>query len=64
MTTNPPSLSRALYAQKRAMERRRSICGGYATYECRKSEWASSHPDATSAEYDAAMNRIARECGV
>jgi hypothetical protein len=35
-----------------------------ASYEAAKAAWIASHPDATPAEYEAAMRRIARECGV
>ena len=35
-----------------------------ASYEAAKREWAYSHPDATAAQYEAAMERLARECGV
>lgn len=43
---------------------RNPICAGYAAYEARKRQWDSEHPTATPAERDAAMMRIARECGV
>ena len=33
-------------------------------YERRKRKWIAAHPEATPAEYTAAMTRIARECGV
>lgn len=33
-------------------------------YELEKRQWASAHPEATPAEYSAAMRRIAEECGV
>ena len=33
-------------------------------YERRKADWVRSHPEATPQEYQAAMTRIARECGV
>jgi hypothetical protein len=36
----------------------------YQRYEAAKAAWIASHPDATRAEYEAAMRRIARECGV
>lgn len=33
-------------------------------YECMKADWIAQNPDATPAEYTAAMIRIARRCGV
>ena len=36
----------------------------YALYEQRKAEWIAAHPEATPAEYQAAMTRIARALGV
>lgn len=33
-------------------------------YEQRKAEWITRHPEASSAEYEAAMRRIAREVGI
>ena len=35
----------------------------WAEYERRKAEWVAAHPDATPAEYEAAMRRIAMELG-
>jgi hypothetical protein len=54
----------ALVKARRRNESRRSICAGYAAYEHRKSEWAAQNPDASPAEHQTAMQRIARECGV
>lgn len=36
----------------------------WAEYERRKREWQYDNPGATPAEYEAAMKRIADECGV
>ena len=36
----------------------------YAVYESAKAAWLAAHPDATPEEYEAAMRRIAAECGV
>lgn len=36
----------------------------YALYERLKWQWEVAHPKATPAEYEAAMRRIAHECGV
>jgi hypothetical protein len=33
-------------------------------YERRKAAWIAQNPGATAAQYMAAMQRIARECGV
>lgn len=36
----------------------------WAEYERQKREWVKAHPQATPTEYEAAMQRIAREVGV
>lgn len=36
----------------------------HAEYERRKEEWARANPDATPRQYEQAIARIARECGV
>lgn len=36
----------------------------YAAYERMKADWILANPDATPQEYQAAMRRIARECGI
>lgn len=64
MTTTPPSLNQAIYAQIRAGKRTRSICGDYANFEHSKREWIDANVDASPAQYSAAVTRIARECGV
>lgn len=38
--------------------------GNHSRYEAMKAAWIACHPDATPAEYQAAMKKIARECGV
>jgi len=35
----------------------------FARYEAKKAAWVKANPDATPAEYEAAMRAIARECG-
>lgn len=55
---------RALTELRRRNIRHRSICASYALFSARKQQWIASNPAATPLEYDAAMNRIARECGV
>jgi hypothetical protein len=37
---------------------------GWLEYEQRKQAWILAHPKSTPAEYEAAMLRLARECGV
>lgn len=48
----------------RAADHYRAISPNYGTYEQCKMQWDSQHPEATPAQRDAAMIRIARECGV
>jgi len=36
----------------------------YAAYERMKADWVRANPEATPQEYQAAMRRIARECGI
>lgn len=60
--TQPERL--ALYQLRRASAHRRSVCANYARYESMKAAWIASHPGASHVEYDLAMQRIARECGV
>lgn len=36
----------------------------HALYEAMKSAWIALHPDSTPAEYEAAMKRLAKECGI
>lgn len=33
-------------------------------YEWRKTNWVATHPTATPQEYQAAMNRLCKACGV
>lgn len=37
---------------------------GFSSYELRKTEWVLLNPGSSPAEYTAAMQRIAQECGV
>lgn len=64
MSRQSPTLSQILYARIRSAARTRSVCRDFARYEARKAEWIASHPEANSHQYEAAMQRIARECGV
>lgn len=41
-----------------------STCPNYALYERRKAEWVAANIGSGQVEYDCAMQRIARECGV
>lgn len=36
----------------------------WAEYERRKADWLRTHPEASADDYEAAMQRIAAECGV
>lgn len=36
----------------------------YALYEHMKATWVARHPDATPAQYEAAIRKIAQHCGV
>jgi len=36
----------------------------YQNYEMEKRHWVSAHPEATPAEYEKAIQEIARRCGV
>lgn len=36
----------------------------FIRYERRKAEWLEKHPNASPYEYDNAMRKIAKECGV
>lgn len=40
------------------------MAANYQLYTQLKAAWVASHPDASSAEYDAAMRVIAKKCGV
>lgn len=53
-----------LFTVKHTAQDRRAISPSCESYEQCKWQWKSQHPEATPAEYDAAMIRIARECGV
>lgn len=55
---------KALSALRRSSSHNRSICGNYARFAELKQRWIASNPEATTAEYDAAVRRFARECGV
>jgi hypothetical protein len=36
----------------------------FAQYEAKKARWLKTYPDATQADYEAAMRIIAYECGL
>lgn len=55
---------KVLAALRRSSFQRRSICANYARFAELKQRWIASNPDATATEYDVAMQRLARECGV
>ena len=64
MTKSAPTLNQALYASIRSAARTRSVCSRYARYEAWKAHWVATHPDASSREYELAMQSIAKQCGV
>ncbi len=64
MTGAAPKVDRATYARMRSFTRTKAICSGYARYEVEKSAWSRAHPSATPAAYEAAMQAIAKACGV
>lgn len=37
---------------------------GHASYERQKAAWIAANPEASPRDYEAAMRRIAKECGV
>jgi hypothetical protein len=49
--------------ERRALERR-PLSERHQRYEAEKQDWLRRNPNATPAEYDAAMMRIARELGL
>ena len=46
------------------MKRRKVSSGSWRDYEAYKASWIARNPGATPAEYEAAIARIARFCGV
>lgn len=48
----------------RARQRRAPSTGRRPSYEASKASWLANNPNCTAAEYQQAMTRIARECGV
>ena len=57
-------LTRPATAPMASRHLRRIPHGGTALYETLKAAWLSTHPDASPAEYEAAMVRFARLAGV
>jgi len=49
---------------KRTFKGRSTQGKGWLEYERRKAEWKRNNPSSTPAQYDRAVARIARECGV
>jgi hypothetical protein len=60
----PTKSERAALSALPSYSQCRSVSPNHAEYERRKAEWILNNPNATSIEYEAAMLRIARECGV
>ena len=46
------------------MKRRKVSSGSWRDYEAYKASWIAQNPAATPEQYEAAMARIARLCGV
>lgn len=55
---------KSLCALRRSSSHNRSICANYARFAELKQHWIATNPEATTAEYDAAVRRFAQECGV
>ena len=36
----------------------------YSAYEAAKAQWIAANPEATPAQYERAMRRLARRCGI
>ena len=49
---------------KREAIQRRPISPGHYGYEQAKRQWIAAHPEATPQQYQDAMARIAKACGV
>lgn len=58
------ALTRPATAPMATRHLRRIPHGGIALYETLKAAWLSANPDASPAEYEAAMVRFARLAGV
>ena len=63
-TDTPTASPRRRTGYLRQHAHRRQPGSPWNAYEAAKDVWLASHPEATPAEYTAAMTRIARECGV
>ncbi len=57
-TVNP-----SLFSITGASSHRSAICADYTAYAERKKQWDCQHPDATLKQRDAALMRLAQECG-
>lgn len=49
---------------KRAAIRRPKRKDGWREYEAKKQQWLAANPSATPRQYEQAMARIARQCGL
>lgn len=64
MSNRQASASPAEFAYARAHVRMQSTRADYARFEAHKSTWSTQHPDATPAEYQAAVRAIAKACRI
>jgi hypothetical protein len=64
MSARQTSASQAQYAYMRSHARLLATCADYARYDATKAAWIAQHPDATPAEYQAAVRAIAKACGI
>lgn len=66
MSKSSPKLNQKICHQTRSAARAsaRFSRGKDAQYAARKAEWIASHPNANCEEYEAAMFRLAKDCGV
>jgi len=52
-----------MYAPHRKPELERGV-DPYRLYEARKQAWLAMNPEATHEQYEAAVKKIAEECGI
>ena len=64
MSARHASASQAPHGYQRPSPLRRRPRADYAGYNVNKAIWVASHPDASPAEYEAAIRAIAKSCGV
>lgn len=64
MTAARQPKSKPARCGKSRRPRRRMVRPNYGLFSARKQQWVAANPAATCAEYDLAVQRIAKECGV